>query len=245
MRLGSLRHIVENTITSVRRAGLQNTASIVASTVRDAKFDRTYGTDTAGYEDPLMYGAGDPHAARSNFYVPTRAQPFLAFLRRAGIATTGTFVDFGCGKGRAMLLAAQHGFRTITGVDFSPVLCDAARRNIARFRPHVPHATFEVMCGDAGDHAVRPNDAVFYFYDPFHDEVIARCLERIAASIAEYPRTVQVIYHNNMPLRPTPFDASAILDETPLPRFDGNAFYLFTSRACRRAPTASSAPVTR
>jgi SAM-dependent methyltransferase len=245
MRLGALRHIVENTITSVRRAGLQHTASIVASTVRDARFDRQYGTDTAGYEDPLTYGAGDPRAARSNFYVPTRAEPFLACLRRAALATTGTFVDYGCGKGRAMLLAAQYGFRSLTGIDFSPVLCDAAQRNIARFRPHVPDADFEVICGDAGDYVVRPDDSVFYFYDPFHDDVIVHCLHRIAVSLDQHPRTATIIYHNNMPLRPTPFDASDQWAETPLPRFDGNAFYLFTSRSSGRVATVSSAHPTR
>lgn len=41
-----------------------------------------------------------------------------------------TFVDLGAGKGRAMLLASELPFRRIVGVEFSPELCDVARRNL-------------------------------------------------------------------------------------------------------------------
>jgi SAM-dependent methyltransferase len=235
MRLGVLRHLAGNAVTSVRRAGLRNTGRIIASTVRDSRFDRTYGTDTAGYADPRVYAPADPRAERAHFYVPTRAEPFLAFLRRAGVPASGTFVDFGCGKGRALLLAAQHGFRSVTGIDFSPALCRSAECNIELFQARAPGTRFEVICGDAGDYEVRPNDAVFYFYDPFHDEVIERCLDRVKASIDDRPRQIAVIYHNNFALRPTPFDTSDLLVETPQARIHGNAFYLFKSstRAAR------------
>jgi hypothetical protein len=130
-----------------------------------------------------------------------------------------------------MVLAAHYGFRSITGIDFAPVLCRCAERNIALFQPRVPGTRFEVMCGDATDYQVRPDDCVFYFYDPFHDDAVERCLARIAASIDERPRPVFVIYHNNIAVRPTPFDTCGWLAETPFMRFDGNAFYLFSNSA--------------
>jgi len=40
-----------------------------------------------------------------------------------------TFIDFGCGKGRAMLLAAERPFRRLIGIDFSHELLMVARRN--------------------------------------------------------------------------------------------------------------------
>jgi SAM-dependent methyltransferase len=231
MRLRLLHHIAGDAVTSVRRAGVSNTLRIIASTVRDTAFDRTYGTDTAGYEDPRAYAADDPRAVRATLYVPTRARPFLEFLRRTAVPSSGTFVDFGCGKGRALLLAALHGFQRVTGIEFSPAFCSAAERNIERFRPHAPATRFEVICADAGDYQVRAQDSVFYFYDPFDDALIRRCLAHIKASRAAAPRPVVVIYHNSFAARPTPFDTDDVLSEIPVPRFDGNAFLLFTNSA--------------
>ena len=39
-------------------------------------------------------------------------------------------VDFGCGKGRVLVVAAYYGFNKITGIDFAKELCDEARKNI-------------------------------------------------------------------------------------------------------------------
>lgn len=227
MRLGVLHHIAGDAFAAVRRTGLHNTLRIIASTVRDSEFDRVYGTDTAGYADPRVYASDDPRARRATFYVPTRARPFLSFLRHVRLPPTGTFVDFGCGKGRALFVAAQYGFRSLLGIELSPLLCRESERNLERLQPHVPGANVELICGDAGDYVVRPDDSVFYFYDPFDDGVIEQCLEQIAASIEARPRPVSVIYHNNIAVGPTPFHGHALLRETPTPRFDGNAFYLF------------------
>lgn len=237
MPLGVVRHIAGTTLTAVRCAGLPATVRLIASTVRDAAFDRRYGTDTAGYADPRQYAAGDPRAQRATYYVPTRAKPFLDFLGHARLPVAGTFVDLGCGKGRAMLIAAQYGFRHVTGIELSPALCAAAEANIARFRAHVPDAHFTVQCGDAGEYAVQPDDAVFYFYDPFDDALITRCLANIRASLHAAPRPIAVVYHNSLLADATPFDAADFLVPCPQPRFDGNAFYLY-----RGMPSGVPAP---
>jgi SAM-dependent methyltransferase len=241
MRTGVFQHLAGDTLASLRRAGLQNTLRIIASTIRDAGFDRTYGTETAGYADPRVYAADDPRAARATFYVATRAKPFLDFLERGRVPAAGTFVDFGCGKGRALFLAAVHGFRSATGIELSRALCRTAERNLKLLRPHAPLARFEVICGDAAEYEVRDDDAAFYFYDPFDDEIIERCLARIEAALRRKPRRVSVIYHNSIAVRPTPFDRCGFLAEVPLPRFDGNAFYLFEHLPAPSAPPDASA----
>jgi SAM-dependent methyltransferase len=227
MHIGVLQHLAGDTLASVRNAGWHDTLRIIASTIRDRSFDRTYGTDTAGYENPHTYAPDDPLAERAKFYVPTRARPFLSFLRRNRISAAGTFVDYGCGKGRAMLVAAQYGFRAVTGIEFSPTLCLSAMRNIELFRNHIPQTTFEVICDDAGRYEVRRQDSVFYFYDPFDDDLVEHCLDQIKVSLDFWPREVVVIYHNSLAEGPAPFHKKDFLVETPGPRFEGNAFYLF------------------
>ena len=41
------------------------------------------------------------------------------------------FVDYGSGKGRVLMLAADYPFKRIVGVEFSPPLDRIARENIA------------------------------------------------------------------------------------------------------------------
>src|SRR6516225_8353137 len=48
-----------------------------------------------------------------------------------------TFVDIGCGKGRALMVASAFPFRRLVGVEISPELCEIARANTAR-RPEWP-----------------------------------------------------------------------------------------------------------
>src|SRR5687767_12354983 len=40
-----------------------------------------------------------------------------------------SFTDMGCGKGRALVVAAHYGFIKLTGIDFAEELCAEARRN--------------------------------------------------------------------------------------------------------------------
>jgi len=45
-----------------------------------------------------------------------------------------TFIDIGCGKGRVLLMAAEHGFRKIIGIDFAADLCLTARGTVELYR---------------------------------------------------------------------------------------------------------------
>ena len=60
---------------------------------------------------------GSKHAD-PELYQATRAGRFDRVLRSVPIAPADyTFVDMGCSKGRALLLAARFGFRDIVGVE--------------------------------------------------------------------------------------------------------------------------------
>jgi len=78
-------------------------------------------------------------------YQPTKARPFQDLLRRLDLPAGGTFVDVGSGKGRVLLLAARHPFKRVVGIEFSPSLCEQARRNIEIFRAQVPRSARRVL----------------------------------------------------------------------------------------------------
>ena len=66
-------------------------------------------------------------AERYQAVTTDRLQAALAFLREDW--SNFTFVDLGCGKGRALIAASEHGFARIIGVEFAKSLVDIARKN--------------------------------------------------------------------------------------------------------------------
>ncbi|MBZ5489392.1 MAG: class I SAM-dependent methyltransferase [Acidobacteriia bacterium] len=58
-----------------------------------------------------------------------------------------TFIDLGSGKGRALLMAAQYGFKRIIGVEFMPELHRVAQENIRKYTAHRTEASPDHLCG--------------------------------------------------------------------------------------------------
>ncbi|HLF24266.1 MAG TPA: hypothetical protein VI565_10130, partial [Burkholderiales bacterium] len=116
---------------SLRERGARATAraarrrvATVASILVDRHFDLVFGTETRGVvENADLRDVMSANLVRGIRYEPTRAIPFRRVLRAARIPSHGTFVDLGCGKGRACMLAVMHGFANVVGIDYSPALC--------------------------------------------------------------------------------------------------------------------------
>jgi len=129
-------------------------------------------------------------------YGPTNETYFRRMLRVVPMPPeTYAFVDLGCGKGRALLLAAEYEFARVIGVDFSPELLEFARENIARFRARTGSTrTFELHVCDATTFDLPLEPLALYLYNPFGESVLRRVLERLHASLQEVPRDIVVLY---------------------------------------------------
>lgn len=181
------------TVRSVRRR-----IAIAASALADRHFDRVFGTETRGVvENADLRDVTSANLARGIRYQPTRAIPFRRLLGAARIPAEGAFVDLGCGKGRACMLAVMHGFAKVTGVDYSPELCRIAVRNFDAFRRRTGrNFTSTVRSMDAADYAFAPDDTVLFLYNPFDAAVLAAVLARLRTSLDAHPRRVWFVYHN-------------------------------------------------
>src|SRR5713226_561215 len=88
-------------------------------------FDRKYGIETRR----TVWRKRVSIMGDNVNYEPVDLELFahgIAFVPRV------TFVDLGCGKGRALILAHEAGFRNLIGVEMSPKLAAAARSNLQR-----------------------------------------------------------------------------------------------------------------
>jgi SAM-dependent methyltransferase len=211
---------------SIRRHGVAATAGLVVRRVdqrfqrmahrrRERRFDRKTGLETRGRIDHPETLAERPEFEHAVWYEGTTPRRFRWLREALPIERSQfTFVDLGCGKGKALLLAADLGFRRVVGIDFSPELAAAARENVARLGELGP-ATAEVVTGDAGAYELPPEPLVIYMFNPFGAVIVARAVANIERSLAARPRPLFVVYLHAR--HPGPLDATGALRRVPLP----------------------------
>jgi len=189
-------------VSSLREKGVAQTARLVvkyvgvtASRIGDLGFDIRYGTDTSGVIEVDQVDTASPNKKFAMRYEVTRARPLRRLLTTLDLPTDGVFVDFGCGKGRVVMIAAEYGFGRVVGVEYSPELCAAARKNVALFRDKVGRdLDVEIVESDVVDYDIPPDANVFFMFNPFQTEVLEAVVEKIARSAAEHPKKVWLIY---------------------------------------------------
>lgn len=101
------------------------------------------------------------------------------------------FIDFGSGKGKALLMAHELGFEKLIGVEFAQILVEQSRRNLARLKVEA-----KIIYEDATSFPIPDDANVFFFFNPFESYVMDKVLENIINSLSKNDRKVLIIYFN-------------------------------------------------
>lgn len=179
---------------AVATRGVTGTLKRIPHYSREVLFDfrhrvQTVGEQQVGGRQRLDGSAG------SYGYAPITISCFRSAMREFAVPAEMTFVDFGCGKGRALMLAASWGFPRVVGVEAVPEFCDQAERNVGRYlRRHKLSPELQLFCSDAGAYEVQPLDATFFLFNPFPGDVLLSVLANIRRSVEDHPREIRVIY---------------------------------------------------
>jgi hypothetical protein len=135
-------------------------------------------------------------------YFPSSVRTFRRLMDHIEInPRKDVFLDFGSGKGRALLMAAQYPFRRIIGVEVSQVLSEAAHSNIARWTGQLACRDIEVRTVDAARFSIPDDATVFYFYNPFHGATLHAVFQEIDCSRRRAPRRLWVVFNNTAHFR--------------------------------------------
>ena len=185
---------------SARHRGILRTTKIAGNVALDCLFDWKYGTDTLRWvEISALETVRDSHSHVVHHYAPyraTKAKPFLKLLRQLRLSHDSVFVDIGSGKGRVLLIASQHGFRKVVGVELSAELCAIARKNVDLFCRRMTHSSpIEVREADAAHYRFRPDENVLFMFNPFDSLILGKVVENIGHSLQEHPRDICLIYN--------------------------------------------------
>ena len=190
---------------SLRKRGISGTLRAVRRRLFPPRFtpnpfDLAHGTDTGG----LIEIKGDhPSFAHARDYWGTPSSMLRGALARWADTLPATscsvpdytFIDFGCGKGRAVMIASELPFGASVGVELNPDLVAVAHANLALWArtPH-PCRQIEVLHTDALAYPLPETPLLLYLFNPFDAHIIGLLAERIAAALPSRTHPIDIIY---------------------------------------------------
>jgi SAM-dependent methyltransferase len=178
----------------------------------DWTFDRRFGVNTSGWIRQPTPSVDGSNAELGSPYDGSNPAHFNRIVQNLKIRYEDyTFVDFGSGKGRVLLLAAAFPFRRVVGVEWSRELHDVARRNLNLYTGPMACHEADSFCMDAGEFPIPSGKSVLYFFNPFKAEIMARVRHNIRRSFEADPRQIVLVYMN--PRFKSVFDGAAFLEK--------------------------------
>jgi SAM-dependent methyltransferase len=189
------------------RAALMRTRSSPAS-AGEAKpqlhpFDERYGVNTSGLIGGGDLLSGHRHDVFNTAYygmAPSRFQwvmeHWIADASHPALEEY-SFIDLGCGKGRAVLMASEFRFREVVGVELHASLAKTAEDNVAVWTAAGrAGAPIRIVCGDATEFEFPAGFCLMYLFHPFAAPVLQRVIERIEVEFGLRPGMLDLIYFN-------------------------------------------------
>jgi len=164
--------------------------------VLDSAIERLFFVPTKGHVPLAGLTLRGNNRASGHDYKPTPNFVFKWALAAVAEEDIGrmSFVDYGAGKGRVMLLASQYPFTQVGGIEFAEELHDNATMNIAQFpRSRMKCRNVECVLDDVVNITTLDGAAVHYFFNPFGPEIFTEVLKGIVASYHVRPRRLYVI----------------------------------------------------
>lgn len=167
-------------------------------------FDLESGVRTSGLVAGRHLASGHRHDRHVTAYYAVAPSVFQSIIvrwrrcRSSAPLDAYTFVDFGAGMGRAMLLASAYPFRAVVGVELHPYLSRIGRRNLAIWRAagrtRVP---MRMHCRDAADFPLPAGPCLAFLFNPFGAPVLRRLLRIWGRALAHRPGELDILYVNN------------------------------------------------
>ena len=135
------------------------------------------------------------YAVRYRPIPPYQLERALKTLKHYSIDfSESTFIDYGCGAGRAMITAAEAGFKRVIGIELSPRLVRLCQSNVERYlNTKKRGALMTVLEQDAAEYIPPEQASVFLFYVPFSLEIYHKVIENIRHSVQNHLRAVYLL----------------------------------------------------
>lgn len=194
---------------SLFHRGPKDTFLLVQANLKDKNSSEPFARETSEAINPRIDG-GKP-------YYPSKYRELSHLLSEISKEDTDVFVDIGAGKGRAMLIAFESGYKKVKGIELSRPLYKDAQSILT-----LSEANHELLNIDAKEYHPAENDNVFYLYDPFDDETLTKVLENISK------KKGKIIYHNNIATKAQVFSSLPSIGKPEIKNISGSRFFIYS-----------------
>ena len=133
----------------------------------------------------------------------------------------GSFLDYGSGKGMAVIYAKKYGFKKVIGVEFAKELCDIANKNIKK----IGLSDIEIFYMDATEFIPSKGVRVIYFLNPFHERVLHEVLIKILKYKQIFLQDIYLIY--NIPIYEQVFDKLSEFQKLTTCKYKDNKAHIY------------------
>ena len=162
----------------------------------EIKGEKKYGIDTTGVDELKSLEKKGIDISHATIYMPASYDLLEHFFKHLNISNCKHFLDIGCGKGRAMCVAASFRLRKITGVEFSTELYISAKENLKKIGVKYPDLVYEVYNNDAFYFEIENDVDCIFMFNPFDETIMSGVLENIEMSLEKNSRKITVVYIN-------------------------------------------------
>lgn len=172
-------------------------------------FDQIHGTDTSGLVPAADLVTGHPNDDHVTAYYAVAPSILRSLVQRwrdtppPKPPSRYTFLDLGCGKGRALMLASEFNFREVVGVELNPAIAATAQRNVDLWkRAHAEDSTAQpispirVIRDDALAVPLPLTPTLLFLFHPFEEPVVKPLLRRIETAFARRVGELDILYVN-------------------------------------------------
>jgi len=163
---------------------------------QEIKGERKYGIRTTGADELKKLEDKGIDITHATVYMPVSYDILEELFEKVNIARSTHFIDIGCGKGRALCVAAYLGCKKVTGIDFSEEFCQNSIENLEQVKVKKPGFNSTILNNDAFYYGIPGDADVIFLFNPFDEVIMSGVVENIMESLSDHPRHLTVIYAN-------------------------------------------------
>ena len=155
----------------------------------EKRIDEQYGIDTCGRDDSRE---DTEHRA----YEPT-PYDVLELIAESGIITPDdVVVDMGAGKGRVSIFFAKELGCKVRGIEYDDKIFDLANENLDNVNKlSGKKLPVEFINESAEKYAIKKEDTVFFFFNPFSEKILETVLANIEKSYYDCKRKIKLLFY--------------------------------------------------
>ena len=160
----------------------------------EIKGEKKYGIQTIGIDH--LEELESQHLDNATIYMPAVYPMLEIIFEKVNVKNLHHLLDIGCGKGRAICVAAANDCKKVSGIDFSKELCMDAVNNLSIIQQKHPALQVKIINSDAFTYPIPADVDCIFLFNPFDDYLMIGVVKNIEQSLNQYPRPLKIIYAN-------------------------------------------------